>query len=1139
MLARCIFTPSLAESRRLLQEHIFSPHMPLTRVQLVLERPLADEDVDYARRLLDEGVVDGFRADQYLTQECALRTLVPRLPRGTRLVGQEVIPVAHDRVATTYEDHMIEMGRQLLNAPAPRQTPVHAAPAPELPPELAGLLEEDAAEEEQPEEEEEEEEEPTSGSLAWRTPVRELPPDGRYTWAYTVWLRINGASLLLEAHQRTRRRDPVLKARIEAFVEAHLRCAQLIDALDDPSDTHVDAEALQAAYQSLGRTQYESDLHLARWSEPRVHQLRPEPLQVLQQELSSREWDVERLAHQIRAGTERVKLRSRLLGPDGTEWAPWQGVTRGTHSMYLAMVAILNQCMQLLLEGPREGALRRAAWTYYASFVDLFVHCERMDDAYLLHPLGAHRSARTGELMMDAGALSPWLMWGPAGGTRIEDADDLPDLGGMLSDIPLYGQLRAAASPLIKIYQKSLPFACQRRHLIRLVTATIQDVPSFWPLFSRLAWVALADLYWGPLAAAQQRLGMRDLVRIRQLTSSRRLLVDAINAGGADSGKPLVVFTLFRLHMVHLASGEPEYVRQARACIDWDAFTLDTAAMADAIREHGFFGDDPFALARKRLTRSVKSPNSRVFRMHRLSMASKLASQTNAALEKAVLTDRYRRAQDLEALQRMARAGQWDRLWETHAGRALEASEPGLREDTEGEESVLQSLARDAMEVCMAAGDMFARVLNLGSCRSAIVNVLLHTPTHLHLTREAFAMLQRPELGGASPACVEQMCELVDVYHVRRGVPKEFRQAIDAMEVRDFVLACFYLNICAQLERITFVPLDAETVQRTDAAVCQVRHGLAPGQEVPESVWDVYVSLCCRRVCTLMGKGRFGNRKVAFDMERQCFVCAYGTSHNPDDAASSSANAHTTATHTASTYRPPKDDESDEDDEEAPVEDPAEADARDLEEVANILPGDLLPGALGAAQPARKRRKGRVTQQAHTSPEAELRKTIRNERKEFGSIPCGQPVLRIPLRGRAMVWRIKANESIRVQFCPQCGTLHKYDAAGFSGAPGGLYRCLECAQAERIMQATPVCAFCRGPAGEELVEVVCARVDPQNDAHDVVADAEWGLQRLSFCVNHLQLARTLAAREGITKERLWELLKRAGEIRAAKGKVPK
>lgn len=395
-------------------------------------------------------------------------------------------------------------------------------------------------------------------------------------------------------------------------------------------------------------------------------------------------------------------------------------------------------------------------------------------------------------------------------------------------------------------------------------------------------------------------------------------------------------------------------------------------------------------------------------------------------------------------------------------------------------------------------------------CKAAILNILIRLKPAERLTIDAFSMLTLPEYGGISFASVQKMCKLTHIYF-DNAVPKDFRQCIDTLDARDYVIICFYFNMVSLLEKINFVQLDADTVQRTEKAMNTVRYHMYPGQQLPDQVYNVHISLCCQKICSLKGYGKYGSKKVAFNLETQTFVCASGKSLNGDDDDDENGNG---------------DDDDDNDDD---MDQEEKDDAREIDGVARVLDAqderiedyvssigtvkltDFIDDAI--------KKKGRGTQR---SREMEARKLVRNERKAYNRVPCGQPVLTINLRGRALIWGNILEKQSRIMFCPSCGALHVYTMLNFSNAQDGLYRCNECAQKDMRHTQFRKCAYCARSPPNQMSEQYKLSISCPFE-RDITSCPQNAFQILYFCRPHYQIARRFNTK--LLKDDLWNKIR--------------
>ena len=498
---------------------------------------------------------------------------------------------------------------------------------------------------------------------------------GDFTWFWTVFYRVNGAHLLL---QTERGKDLFFRHKIDLFCnKAHLKMVQYIDSFAVPSDTNMDIPHLLSLYVPLGSSHFDCDKSLVKVHRT-AHLIRQTPLQIIRRAYPDLLWTPEQVADAIRAKTVDVSKLTLWLHE---EWNPTgEGLPVETHTLYYGIVYVLNQIAEVLAELSAElsaasaaessrvatggansappsasadgGALIVALWHYYVSFVDFFqaMHNKPLHDLYLLTPIDSQLS-RDGVTIISSEKCTPWMLYGTCD-TRAFTAEDLPDFYHVLASIPLRGEQKAPSYFLGKIYQKSLPFACQRRHLIKLVARSVNQSPQFANIVCKLAWVMLANLYPGAMYQAQNyNMKMRDLLRIRELTDRIDTLMHVLNLSETENGGPLIILTVFRMHILYMASFNEQYVEQARKCIEWDNYVKDVLKLRNIICAHSLFAPDPFALARKELGKTVKSPHSKVHRLRKKTVTVCLMECFNETFEKTVLKDKQNFSLDLIKLE--------------------------------------------------------------------------------------------------------------------------------------------------------------------------------------------------------------------------------------------------------------------------------------------------------------------------------------------------------------------------------------------------------------------------------------------------------------------------------------------------------
>lgn len=893
---------------------------------------------------------------------------------------------------------------------------------------------------------------------AWASRLPESTSTRSYTWYRSVWYRVNMARVFGKYHERLFGRNKIVDEQIDRFVQAHLAVIQYLDSLANPSDDAICVETLNALYTGLGRSRYRDDWPLIGVSK-KEFAVKETPLEILTARYPTLEWTVESVSALL---NRDASLRPANL-IDGY-WTPCPDAHYETHVLYFSSIFILNQCRRLIDDAATEGRVRDALWTYYAAFTDVFFHGvpHGMSDSFLLTPMKT-KSIRHGPKVY-SDFLTPWEAFGSNLNVRAFHAGDLPDLYHMLVPMPLWGKQYVSPTPIGQIYQKSLPFACQRRLLIQRIVRTIETDEAVAVIFGRLFWTMLAGLYPGDMGIQENtHLGMRDLLRIKELTDSKELLIGAMTAdqtgfakktatAQSASGGSLLVFVALRLHIIYMARLNPLYISTAKNCIDWTYFEQTTIEMANVIRGTPLFSQDPFGQARELLGKAVKSTASKVHRLRHNLMAQTLADYFNETLEKCIIKDKFNREADVEKLQEIQRiADSRERFQRVKT--EMEAAGFADRVTMDNFDSIVnQRMAIDTESLCA-----YKSVLDF-PCRSRITNSLCNLSPSERISVKGISMLAARETGDVSLEAFDIIESLMEIYK-NNAVPKMFRECIDRFSMKDFVAVTYYFNMVALLDNIRFSPLDADTIERSCESMRR-NHYYSP--TLPTDAFDIYFSLCCQRVCTLKGAHKYGAKSVAYDLERQCYVCTHQkVSRTSDDTES----------------------------------DPSAV-------VDTLFSDDTVTDAA--------RQKGRGTKK---TAEMTTRKAIRNERKTFIRVPCHQPLLKISLYGRALIWK----ETTQFMFCPKCASLHEYSLVDFSGQVA--YQCSECVQKEATHLHMRTCAYCQKSNQTQVTANHKLRI-MLNTSRTIEESLVW----MYFCKTHYQYAKVYS--ENCAKELLWKLIEK-------------
>jgi len=413
----------------------------------------------------------------------------------------------------------------------------------------------------------------------------------KYSYAITVWLRINCACMLPGTSTPFYARNPYTRDKLKRYCDNHLQAVKYLDSFADPSDDHIDVDILCALVKPLGNSYYSEDRGSIRVEERMILQQLPTPLQVLVEAFPATEWNPERISNCYsryangEATLHYDPLRSKALA------------NPSTYTIYMGCILVLDDIANKQHD---DNMVQDALHYYYVAFVDLFWFCINhadyctMSDTCLVAPMQHYTS------------MTAWELFNPyKSDTRAFHAGDLPDLFGVLTDIPLHGEQHKSSFTIGKVIQKCLPFCGQRRKLIEVVCAHNMKEPAFWNVFCKVVWCMLAGMYPGD----KERPKMTELLRIRQLTdasTAKDVLNDALSKGEYE-GSALIVFTAFRKYILYMADENVHYVEEANKCVDWDVLRSDTIKRAELIRGSNLFPDDPFGRARILLTKMHKN----------------------------------------------------------------------------------------------------------------------------------------------------------------------------------------------------------------------------------------------------------------------------------------------------------------------------------------------------------------------------------------------------------------------------------------------------------------------------------------------------------------------------------------------------
>lgn len=562
-------------------------------------------------------------------------------------------------------------------------------------------------------------------------------------------------------------------------------------------------------------------------------------------------------------------------------------------------------------------------------------------------------------------------------------AGDLPDLSCVLTQLVLWGEQEIKKKiPIVKIIIKTLPFSCQRRHLLTALEKNCRNSEGFWRIFGRMLWCTMGGLY----PNAKRRPDFNSLLRLHYICNNRDALMESLKTSRDGC---FIIFVTCREYFLYLLEGNPGYTTALSKRIDLEKFRSHTYEMADQMREYGRYADapddDPFKFAINALGRYEHSFKLDVYRFRKHNYTNEVLEQLNKMHDSLIFKGRVAQLKDIKLLD--------------EALACFTRVNPPSSEEVRLE--ILNSMAKLRLVVEYFNGDPHAcwernRAEFVHNIRQAIdayteiletcsftmqdehvanmIDYLLRTTPEERLH---FECLMTPQLGGISSQAVEILYRTKRVYYEHPS-PKELKKLLVVLSVHDFIVISMYFDLMDRVETIRFIPMERGMYDEIEESMRHLPRPRPGGggyvdpklERIPDRAYDVYITLCCERVTTFKGDGTIGNKNLSYDPMKRTLICT-----------------------------------------------------KKEKKVADYIDVETL-------------KDGRIL------------------RKRETTIPHGNPVIRINLRGRILSYRGKL-----YQFCPGCAGFHEYSVVGW--AHNG-YRCARCREAEFSLMHEPDyrCDFC-------------------------------------------------------------------------------
>lgn len=490
--------------------------------------------------------------------------------------------------------------------------------------------------------------------------------------------------------------------------------------------------------------------------------------------------------------------------------------------VYYACLYIMVQCKDLHVT-EQNMDVRDALWFYHAAFFDFCFNFGKVKNLDSLYP---HDN-------------------------RAFTAYDLPDILHIMAIIPLQGEQMSPSFPLGEFIQKSLPFAGARRTLIEKTDKILPANEAFWKIFSSVFYCMLLDMYPESLSKSRERcFDIKKILKIMKLVTSNNLLRESLaRTSFKDTAKEndkgcYIVFTAFRLWIALVIKNQPHY----KMCIDWDIFEDQAVEIAATIRDTTQYDSkDVFYEPREILSKGNKNPKTKVYRYRTSSVYEVVSEKMIKSLEK----DLYKELGS----------------WNFHLSELNESKDEFANEILKAERNI------DLININVSL-----------DIKTRILNTVKHIPSLDWLSPTALSILRSDEYGGISRISVGLILKLVDIYY-KTAKPKEFEHCISLFTSYDFAVISWYFRCVNLLSKIDVDTLSQSFVDGTDNAMMTSKFVLYPGQELPKSVYNVFFTICCGKIKTLQGKGNHGHDDIAWDIERNVFICAKSQKKNNYDSA--------------------------------------------------------------------------------------------------------------------------------------------------------------------------------------------------------------------------------------------------------------
>lgn len=665
-------------------------------------------------------------------------------------------------------------------------------------------------------------------------------------------------------------------------------------------------------------------------------------------------------------------------------------------------------------------------------------------------------------------------------------AGDLPALESVLSQVGWCGlQVVKDKIPLVKIFMKSLPVCCQCRDLVSALLAECRAGPKaegFWRVVRAMFWCSFAGLY----PHSRERPDFPSLMFIYDLLFNRKerflaaLEYEMLQSKKTDNKKrkttaggkknstttsdddnnrtSRLVYTVFREFFVHSVRNDKDWLARIQQKIDWQEFVVVTLNTSDKMRKYGMSWqtaptENELLFAVNAVWRETTGSSKLVYRYRKQTYEQSVQQSLNVTQDRLNVKKLEVQADIAMAtyiLERMQHSGAIDKkdIFSMYGHVELMREFGQDVDPTALYDKDPQRFAQVMRGILAELQDKYANHL------AYAIDPVVKSNIKTHLTRvdkEArfdFDVLLDPELGGIEPESVAALHRTRQIYATRSS-PKSITNSIENMPVHDIRIIAWYFNVLNRVGDIHLFPLDLNTVNRQIHAMRTNRYRLMDDEPVPETAWNVYVTICCGRITTFADQATVGNLRLAYNIATGEYVC------NKKMGRTMKAKASATASGT-SQAEPIVIEEDDDEEHEKPK--------------------------------TTGKRKPRQANATNTTKRAQI------DRKNDSFLSCdNQPVMCINIFGHALVFGGE-----KYMFCPQCAQFHTYNPKGWSRG----YACMACRAKEVDRTKLKQCAYCARQERVEFgepVDVIVLERDPCNPGFQPLNDPMRCFQCLHMC----------------------------------------